>query len=312
VGGFECKCRQGFAGNGTICENINECVDLEMEKACRIKNSKCVDLLGSYECQCFDGYYFDKHTNKCTDIDECFDLSVCGADTLCLNVPGSFTCACADGFKWSSVKRFCEDINECVMSQDISGMYSSASSVCDDHSICVNTAGSYRCDCKSGWNKTKNNDYCSDINECHDEKNKDNCSDNSVCHNLPGSYECRCLGGFIQVPSDLDKFKCVDVNECETKNICQDVYHRCVNTIGGYRCECISGFVADINGVCIDLNECEQSHLCGQNSVCMNLLGSFKCDCLLGFEKMSLNSTECVDINECDNEGMAIVNTCHR
>ncbi len=218
VGGFVCKCRPGFAGNGTVCEDINECVDLGMEKECSMKNSKCIDLYGSYECQCLNGYFSNTTSGVCVDIDECIDESACdGGGTVCLNVPGSFICECGAGFRWSAVGRLCEDIDECVASRDLNGLFS-ATSVCDEHSLCVNTPGSYRCECKSGWKRSNNNDYCSDINECRDGgENNGNCTANSVCRNLPGSYECRCLQGFTEFTDGVQT--CLDVDECkESKN----------------------------------------------------------------------------------------------
>jgi hypothetical protein len=64
---------------------------------------------------------------------------------------------------------------------------------CSGSSQCVNTIGSYKCECKEGFLKLNN--YCIDIDECN-EWNNINCSINSECVNYAGSYECKCFNGF--------------------------------------------------------------------------------------------------------------------
>lgn len=33
-----------------------------------------------------------------SDIDECFNSTICGPDSVCTNTPGAYTCACQVGF----------------------------------------------------------------------------------------------------------------------------------------------------------------------------------------------------------------------
>ena len=49
----------------------------------------------------------------------------------------------------------CIDVNECE-EKDYT---------CTSNSTCINTIGSYKCECDSGYNKTDNQE-CLDINEC--------------------------------------------------------------------------------------------------------------------------------------------------
>ncbi len=66
-GSYQCKCHQGFAGNGHTCSGIQ--------------------LTLSYAC-----YYF-------TDIDECSEGShTCDKNATCTNTDGSFKCQCEIGF----------------------------------------------------------------------------------------------------------------------------------------------------------------------------------------------------------------------
>lgn len=96
----------------------------------------------------------------CVDIDECSkDPLPCKDDQYCLNTDGSFFCkacntrcsgckgpgadnclACADGYK--NEEGTCTDVNECEQSE----------AVCTkEHQECVNTEGSFMCQCISGF-----------------------------------------------------------------------------------------------------------------------------------------------------------------
>ncbi|CAH1788959.1 unnamed protein product [Owenia fusiformis] len=50
-GSFDCTCKSGYDGNGTECENINECSN----GTCG-NNAVCTDTPGSYICSCETGY----------------------------------------------------------------------------------------------------------------------------------------------------------------------------------------------------------------------------------------------------------------
>lgn len=167
-GSFECQCGHGFSKNDSRCEDINECVDLGVESECRHKNAICVNTVGSYHCQCLDGFRLNSVTRACEDVNECSENPVaCDGNLVCLNLVGSFACGCSAGFKWSHARQMCEDVNECedghVNNFGDQAVYSMTGSVCDENAICINTAGSYMCQCKDGWNRTNASDYCSGI-----------------------------------------------------------------------------------------------------------------------------------------------------
>ena len=71
---------------------------------------------------------------------------------------------------------------------------------------CVNTDGSYECQCITGYSENGNG-VCEDDDECADQP----CQDNADCTNLPATYECTCQAGY-QDSADLTE--CIDVNEC--------------------------------------------------------------------------------------------------
>lgn len=64
---------------------------------CDLTSAYCVNTVGSYDCECSDGYIGDGET--CNDIDECLtDTVECADDAFCKNIEGSYICQCRDGF----------------------------------------------------------------------------------------------------------------------------------------------------------------------------------------------------------------------
>ena len=96
-GKFRCKCNDGFEeGNddGSIYNDIDECDD---PNTCHA-NADCVNIPGSFNYTCFDGFIGDG-INACDDVNECdADVPVCDENAECLNLPGSFNCTCAEGW----------------------------------------------------------------------------------------------------------------------------------------------------------------------------------------------------------------------
>uniref|UniRef100_A0A8C3P823 Uncharacterized protein n=1 Tax=Chrysemys picta bellii TaxID=8478 RepID=A0A8C3P823_CHRPI len=83
------------------------------------------------------------------DIDECQGLADCGPYANCSNVSGSYYCTCIDGYEPSSGKanfthvneKTCQDIDECRKTPNI----------CAPKATCINSNGSYRCECRAGY-----------------------------------------------------------------------------------------------------------------------------------------------------------------
>lgn len=129
---------------------------------------------------------------------------------------------------------------------------------------CINTAGSYRCECQPGFTPTSDGGFCVDINECDAESSL---CDNGRCINTDGSFRCVCNAGYHLA---ADKKSCIgeyldhfprdsvarwqdyvmrffssDIDECST-SICQN--GRCLNTVGSFHCECSPGFELGSDG----------------------------------------------------------------
>lgn len=60
-------------------------------------SQRCVNVAGSYHCDCADGYELLADGLNCGDVDECL-RNACPMPALCQNVPGSFVCHCPAGF----------------------------------------------------------------------------------------------------------------------------------------------------------------------------------------------------------------------
>ena len=90
-GTYNCTCKSGFTGNGTICDNINEC---QIKDTCH-RQAVCSDTEGSFKCKCKKG--FVGNGTKCRDMDECRLNAPCRSFMACLNTFGSYNCA---GMTW--------------------------------------------------------------------------------------------------------------------------------------------------------------------------------------------------------------------
>ncbi|KAM8862437.1 fibulin-2-like isoform 1-T5 [Spinachia spinachia] len=206
-----------------------------------------------------------------------------------------------------------EDMDECLMYEG---------SLCPHR--CVNTPGSYRCECLPGYALQADAFTCAQ--ETVDEENRlkeddgaaakppptqpavppNPCEGNGPCehHCTPvgGRPQCSCFPGFsLAAP---DGRSCQDVNECLLGGACRPG-ERCVNTAGSYACQraiaCPPGFQVN-NHVCEDIDECVQrSHNCGLAFECVNTEGSFRCSpkppCAAGFNRDLQGN--CMDIDEC-------------
>ncbi|CAJ0578467.1 unnamed protein product, partial [Mesorhabditis spiculigera] len=239
-------------------------------------------------CRCHPGYQESPIYRKCVDIDECSDgTHDCDPSAKCHNFIGGFKCFCGVGFR-QKPNGSCEDIDEC------SG---SAGGCCSGNATCINLPGSYDCKCNSGF--TGDGYKCMEVEKrlCNDEEFRlSNCGKNHICtKDSKGVHDCReCSVGF-----EMHGSECVDVNECEDKNLnlC-DPEAQCENRAGSYNCQCKGGYMGD-GFKCEDIDECRLNP-CHQNAQCQNTMGSFECICPAGW--LGDGKKSCVDPtkNECE------------
>ncbi|XP_044171671.1 uncharacterized protein LOC114977630 isoform X1 [Acropora millepora] len=222
-------------------QDIDEC----SSNPCQ-NGATCVNLVGSYRCNCAPGYT----GGTCqTDINEC-SPNPCQNGATCVNGVGSYRCNCAPGYTGGTCQT---DINEC------------SPNPCQNGATCVNGVGSYRCNCAPGYT----GGTCqTDINEC----SPNPCQNGATCVNGVGSYRCNCAPGYTGGTCQTD------INEC-SPNPCQNGA-TCVNLIGSYRCDCAPGY---LGSTCqTDINECSPNP-CQNGASCVDLVGKYQCNCAAGY-----------------------------
>ncbi|XP_076376095.1 uncharacterized protein LOC143259120 [Megalopta genalis] len=338
VGHYDCVWRKPSCQSGYVysfvdkrCVDIDECVN--GKNNCNSRSERCINLPGTYRCErrkrdpppdksgCPPGYKYCKLLGKCLNIDECTENpNICNGE-LCYNQPGTHTCTkpptpimkkppanqkCSEGTRFIR-NRGCIDIDECREIED----------VCSSNEDCVNTIGSYTCNCKIGFKRDNLTQACVDINEC--QMREDNCLPTQRCDNTIGSYSCTrflpCGTGYtLNAATEI----CEDDDECTLgTHDCGEGYH-CRNTIGSYRCDrnsrmpnaqpriggptttvtrttstttmapmtpplapgahsCPRGFRLESGNKCADIDECQNNPCRSPYQLCINTIGSYRC-----------------------------------
>jgi len=276
---FLCRCDPGWTDKK--CDhNINEC-QLSTHDCHRY--ATCTDTEGSYECLFNRGFGGDVDgVIDCHDIDDCVhseDVCMYGK-CVDLGVEDK-RCTCSPGWE----DKLCDlDINECGTQTD----------ECSENANCINTDGSYSCECKSGWQGVAVGlNGCEDIDDCGSSP----CERGECIDTGANSYKCVCELGWTDTKCDFD------VNECATR----DSYDchaegKCVNTPGSYYCRCVSGFAGD-GKTCVDLDDCDPDPCGKHNNDDGSYYGgdchdtganSFSCGPCPGYDKFCDN-----DVDEC-------------
>ncbi|EZA50984.1 Fibrillin-2, partial [Ooceraea biroi] len=321
VGSYECRasyrcdCPSGYVmqDDKKTCKDIDECLE---NNECY----KCINTPGSYRCICPPGYILNEDGNTCKDVDECENIAMNDCSHDCINLKGSYSCSCPPGFKLGEDNRTCIVIipytcansegDDCTCPEGHT--YLQEEHICKDidecqdesrHNcshFCINTSGSYYCECPSDLH------MLADFKTCRQW--------DSFCVNEVGcSYSCKqdndevrcvCPTGY-----ELIKYKktCKDVNECDTG--LHDCSHDCRNHDGGFTCHCPNYFILDKdNKTCLNMEHCIR--LCvhkksclvnngGCSDICTFVNDTSICDCSVGYRLSLQDNTTCWDINEC-------------
>uniref|UniRef100_A0A8C1CRA8 Latent-transforming growth factor beta-binding protein 1 n=1 Tax=Cyprinus carpio carpio TaxID=630221 RepID=A0A8C1CRA8_CYPCA len=350
-GSFICNCEPGFIlsstgdqCNGTrvhvcvICNRViilkasgidSVCNCLELPQTCD-SVGQCINILGSYQCHCPQGY------RQVNDVDECEDeTQLCVPNGKCLNTEGSFLCECDAGFVSTRDSPGCEDVDECSLNEN----------TCGSHGVCQNTIGSFSCQCNPGFKDSQDGQGCVDVNECELLVNV--CGE-ATCENREGTFLCLC-------PDEMQEFdpmsgKCfstppvtpVERKECyfnlNDENLCDNVLassmtkEECCCTLGagwGDNCEvhpCPMPGTDQFSQMCpagrgyippgdpmiptTNADECKlfENEIC-KDGFCLNTHGGYECYCKAGlyYDESKL---QCVDTDECVDESNCIDGKC--
>ncbi|XP_072529845.1 fibulin-7 [Salminus brasiliensis] len=109
-------------------------------------------------------------------------MSIYVRPSRCIEFQGSKHCTCEQGYSiYSQDRGLCTDIDECVLFR-----LTQPGRLCLH--TCVNTAGSYRCECPIGYALSRDSRNCQDIDEC--DGGAHNCTSEQVCVNTFGGYRC--------------------------------------------------------------------------------------------------------------------------
>ncbi|XP_026013630.1 fibrillin-2b isoform X1 [Astatotilapia calliptera] len=305
-GSFRCICPPGYEVQNDQCIDIDECVDLSL---CQF--GTCTNTPGSFQCSCQPGFVLSDNKRRCYDTRESFCFTKFEAGKC--SVPKAFNttkakCCCSKmpGEGWGLPCELCpretdaafntlcpyghgalpglgdarEDLNECLDNPGIC-----------QNGICINTDGSFRCECPFGYNLDYTGVNCIDTDEC----SIGNPCGNGTCTNVVGGFECSCEEGFEPGPM----MTCEDINECsQNPLLCA---FRCVNTFGSYECMCPAGYVLrDDQRMCRDQDECSEGldDCDSKGMTCKNLIGTFMCICPPGMQRRP-DGEGCMDLNEC-------------
>ena len=214
-GSFHCTCAEGYelSSDGYSCEDIDEC---------QVSNGGCEfgcrNTVGSYQCLCYYGHKLTNKTHCDNEIQyiviqgietedyqfDCYgDYNLTITNFTCENIPPisatttmlttamttnvitptttTTTTTAPSGCPIGYVQRYS---GECV-DEDECDFYTNC-----QHS-CVNTEGSFHCDCYEGYELADDQSNCTDINECH----QLNGGCEFGCSNTIGSYQCYCYYG---------------------------------------------------------------------------------------------------------------------
>jgi len=174
----------------------------------------CEGSIPNITCICPQGYKLDSNRVTCSTQDACAH----GECEPAIQVAYAMSPEdCKPGFhKESGISA---DEDECV------------SGPCEH--ICINTIGSYQCECYEGFIQSKD-DMHTCVMHCTEEQCPAECDPNN-------NEQCNCPDGFL-----LEDTMCLDIDEC-TSNYCD---HKCDNTPGGYVCSCREGYLLLKDGTC--------------------------------------------------------------
>jgi len=255
-------------------------------------HADCVNIPGSYKCECHEGYNGDGFTCRMIlpDHAECSYVGDICEEVHCVEgyEPGpNFMVFSSPTYMEDS----CIDIDECDPAN--------IKHLCHKYAECTNTDGGYYCECKYGWTGDGYKDCTVILNE------NGKCL-NDICD------EVACKVGFRG-----DGHHCWDINECDegTHNCVHNAF--CYDTDGSWECECETNWLLRTNDTECRPDVCPDGYY-GQGMYCKQMPDNAECKddrcedyiCKVGYaddrstatNSAKFSGTEgnvCEDIDEC-------------
>ncbi|XP_056680679.1 fibrillin-2 isoform X2 [Monodelphis domestica] len=289
IGTFMCICPTGMTQRPDGEDYIDE--NEWWTKPGIYENGHCINIVGSYKCECNEGFQSGSLDTECLDHRKGFCFaevlqSMCHMTASSRNLVRKSECCCNERWGWGNQCELCplsgttqyrkifphgpgyatdgRDLDECPQSLKLCNF------------ICKNNDGSYQCSCPRGYILQEDGKTCRDVDECD---GNHRCQHS--CQNILQGYKCGCPQGYIQ---HYQWNQCVDENECTNPNTCDSA--SCYNTLGTYKCACPSGFSFDqFSSECHDVNECSSTNNpC--NFGCSNNEGGYLCGSPPGYYRV--------------------------
>ncbi|CAI2344055.1 unnamed protein product [Caenorhabditis sp. 36 PRJEB53466] len=203
-GEFACKTSDKCVNKAFVCDGQDDCPDGSDEEDCHDVRSECNE--GERSCPAtYAAYGAETGHLTCLPLAAwCDGVEDCpdGGDEKHCNISTPVTCNKGIDYECPSTPLQCFPMTK---------LCSSAKFDCGDGNLAVCGQKNIIEMCKSG-------------------------SEGCVCRPsyIRGNTVCHCKDGY-----KLDNGQCVDVNECETAGVCDQI---CLNTPGSYRCACHAGY----------------------------------------------------------------------
>ncbi|XP_049825939.1 protein kinase C-binding protein NELL2-like isoform X2 [Aethina tumida] len=290
-----------------------ECPEVHCKHPVKLKEECCHSCLK----HCFlNGQFFDH--GEVVTVKKCVECECKDGFMGCNRIDPKKACPklnCPPEKQFSepdSCCKFCPDIDECKQEGGLEGHH------CNHNTRCVNTPGSYKCECLEGY-RPVDKFNCVEEDECSTSKHR--CDENADCINTQGSYHCVCKEGYqgdgytcqavcnqtclnggictspgkCRCPNGYTGKSCEwDVDECKLNlHRCTDI-SECVNLMGWYYCKCKEGYqsrisTTNLGTLCEDINECKDNlHTCHPSAQCVNTNGHYRCECKAASSNTSL------------------------